>query len=131
MTHFPLNNSQQRSPRVKLNGSVAAAVIADGGDKARAKIQSISINGGLLQLPHELSAGDFVEIAFHTRSGSIRGMAEMLQPTRKFQTACMQPFRFIALEDDDHRKLSMALDCALDRRFLDPVSGEQQNPSGF
>jgi len=131
MTHFPLNNSQQRSPRVKLNGSVAAAVIADGGDKARAKIQSISINGGLLQLPHELSAGDFVEIAFHTRSGSIRGMAEMLQPTRKFQSACMQPFRFIALEDDDHRKLSMALDCALDRRFLDPVSGEQQSPSGF
>ena len=131
MTHFPLNNSQQRSPGVKLNGSVAAAVIADGGDKARAKIQSISINGGLLQLPHELSAGDFVEIAFHTRSGSIRGMAEMLQPTRKFQSACMQPFRFIALEDDDHRKLSMALDCALDRRFLDPVSGEQQNPSGF
>jgi hypothetical protein len=131
MTHFPLNNSQQRSPRVKLNGSVAAAVIADGGDKARAKIQSISINGGLLQLPHELSAGDFVEIAFHTRSGSIRGMAEMLQPTRKFQSACMQPFRFIALEDDDHRKLTMALDCALDRRFLDPVSGEQQNPSGF
>jgi hypothetical protein len=43
----------------------------------------------------------------------------------------MQPFRFIALEDEDHRKLSMALDCALDRKFLDPVSEGQQNPSGF
>jgi hypothetical protein len=131
MTHFPLNNSQQRSPRVRLNGSVAAAVMAEGGHKARAKIQSISVTGGLLQLPQELSAGDFVEIAFHTRSGAIRGMAEMLQPTRKFQSACMQPFRFIALDDDDHRKLRMALDCALDRSFLDPVSEEIQTPPGF
>jgi len=131
MTHFPLNNSQQRSPRVRLNGSVAAAVMAEGGHRARAKIQSISVTGGLLQLPQELSAGDFVEIAFHTRSGPIRGMAEMLQPTRKFQSACMQPFRFIALDDDDHRKLRMALDCALDRSFLDPVSEQLQTPPGF
>src|SRR6202158_6575238 len=130
MTHFPQSNVNQRSPRVQLFGSVTAAVMAEGGQRARAKLQTISINGGLLQLPHELSTGDFVEIAFHTRSGSIRGMAEMLQPTRKFQTACMQPFRFIALEDDDHRKLSMALDFALDRKFLDPVSEGQQNPSG-
>ena len=105
--------------------------MAEGGHRARAKIQSISVTGGLLQLPQELSAGDFVEIAFHTRSGPIRGMAEMLQPTRKFQSACMQPFRFIALDDDDHRKLRMALDCALDRSFLDPVSEEIQTPPGF
>jgi hypothetical protein len=97
MTHFPRTNANQRSPRVQLNGSVAAAVMAEGGQRARAKLQSISINGGLLQLQHELSTGDFVEIAFHTRSGAICGMAEMLNPTRKFQSACLQPFRFIAL----------------------------------
>ncbi len=59
--------------------------MAEGGQRARAKLQTISITGGLLQLQHELSSGDFVEIAFHTRSGAIRGMAEMLNPTRKFQ----------------------------------------------
>ncbi len=103
MTHFPQANANLRSPRVQLNGSVAAAVLAEGGQRARAKLQSISVNGGLLQLQQELSAGDFVEIAFHTRSGAIHGMAEMLHPTRKFQSACLQPFRFIALGDDDHR----------------------------
>jgi hypothetical protein len=105
--------------------------MAEGGQRARAKLQTISVTGGLLQLQHELSAGDFVEIAFHTRSGAIRGMAEMLQPMRKYQSACMQPFRFIALDDDDHRKLRMALDSALDRSFLDPISEQPQTSRGF
>ncbi|MFZ0799854.1 MAG: hypothetical protein WCA13_20930 [Terriglobales bacterium] len=131
MTHFPQANTNLRSHRVQLNGSVAAAVLAEDGQRARAKLQSISVNGGLLQLQHELSAGDFVEIAFHTRSGAIHGMAEMLYPTRKLQSACLQPFRFIALGDDDHRKLRMAVDSALDRSFLDPVSDQLQTPPGF
>jgi len=105
--------------------------MAEGGQRARAKLQTISITGGLLQLQHELATGDFVEIAFHTRSGAIRGMAEMLHPTRKYQSACLQPFRFIALGDDDHRKLRMALDSALDRRFLDPASEQLRTPLTF
>ncbi|HEX7423518.1 MAG TPA: PilZ domain-containing protein [Terriglobales bacterium] len=131
MTHFPQTNVNRRSPRVQLRGSVAAAVMVEGGQRARAKLQSISITGGLLQLQHELSTGDFVEIAFHTRSGAIHGMAEMLHPTRKFQSACFQPFRFIALGDEDHRKLRMALDSALDRSFLDTVSEQLKTPPGF
>src|ERR1700691_1672750 len=131
MTHFPQSNVNGRSPRVRLNGSVAAAVMTEGGQRARAKLQSISITGGLLQLQHQLSAGDLLEVAFRTRSGAICGMAEMLQPTRKFQSACLQPFRFIALGDDDHRKLRMALDTALDRSFLDPVSEQLHTPPGF
>jgi len=131
MTHFPQADANLRSPRVQLNGSVAAALMAESGQRARAKLQSISVNGGLLQLQHELSAGDFVEIAFHTRSGAIHGMAEMLHPTRKLQSACLQPFRFIALADDDHRKLRMALHSALDRSFLDPVSEQLHTPLGF
>ena len=66
MTHFPQSNVNQRSPRVQLFGSVTAAVMAEGGQRARAKLQTISITGGLLQLQQELSTGDFVEIAFHT-----------------------------------------------------------------
>lgn len=102
----------------------------EGGQRARAKLQSISINGGLLQVQQQLSTGDFVEIAFHTRSGPIHGMAEMLHP-RKFESAFLQPFRFIALGDEDHRKLRMALDTARDRSFLDPVSEQLQTPPGF
>ena len=122
MSHFPQTDANRRAPRVQLNGSIAAAIHAESGERARAKLQSLSINGGLLQLPAEMSVGDFIEIAFHTRSGPIHGMAEMLPPTRKYQSACLQPFRFIALGDDDHRKLRMALDALQDRRLLDSIS---------
>jgi hypothetical protein len=131
MTHFPQIDSSRRSPRVQLNGSVAAAVRAEGGQQARAKLHSISITGGLLQMAQEFSTGDFVEIAFQTRTGAVHGMAEMLQPFRKFQSTCLQPFRFVALDDDDHSKLLMALDTALDRSFLGSVADNRKAPSEF
>ncbi len=131
MTHFPQAHVNRRSPRIQLYGSIAAAILDENGQRERAKLQSISVNGGLLELPHELSTGDFVEIAFHSRSGAIHGMAEMLYPTRKFQSACLQPFRFIALADDDHRKLRMALESAMDRSSLSAVGDALQTTPGF
>jgi hypothetical protein len=131
MSHFPQSNVNQRSPRVQLHGSVAAAVMAEGGERASAKLQSISVTGGLLQLQHELAAGDFVEIAFQTPSGAIHGMAEMLHPARKFQSVCYQAFRFIALGDEDHERLRQALDSALDRGFLASPTEQTQRPPGF
>jgi hypothetical protein len=128
MSHFPRNTANQRSHRVQLNGSIAAALTAEGGQRARAKLQSISVNGGLLELARELSTGDFIEIAFHTKSGAVHGMAEMLEPARKFQSTCLQPFRFIALADDDHRKLRMALDSAMDRNFLNQAPEALEAP---
>ncbi len=105
--------------------------MAEGGQRARAKLQSISINGGLLLLQNQLSVGDFVEITFHARSGAIHGMAEMLDPTGKAPSSCLQPFRFIALADDDHRKLRMALDNVLERAALNLVPAEVQETAGF
>ena len=58
-------------------------------------------------------------------------MAEMLHPSRKFQSVCYQAFRFIALGDEDHERLRMALDSALDRGFLGPGSEQTQRPPGF
>jgi len=117
MTHFPQPHPSRRAPRVQLGGSVAAAIQLDDGQRTRAKLQSISTTGGLLQVARALERGDFVEIGFQTKSGPVHGMAEMLMPTRKATEGCMQPFRFIAMGDDDHRKLRMALDSVLDRSF--------------
>jgi hypothetical protein len=52
----------------------------------------------------------------------------MLEPTRKVQSACLQPFRFIALADDDHRKLRMALQADVDRSFLTQVADPAEAP---
>jgi hypothetical protein len=115
MTHFPQPHPTRRAPRVQLGGSVPAAIQRDDGQRAKAKLQTISSTGGLLHLARALEQGDFVEVAFQTKSGPVHGMAEMLTPTRKLVEGYLQPFRFIALGDDDHRKLRIALDSVLDR----------------
>jgi hypothetical protein len=88
------------------------------GRSARAKLQSISETGGMLRLAGALEQGNLVEVAIQTESGAVKGMAEILQPTRKSKTEIMQPFRFIALEDDDQRVLRNVLDSRVDQDFL-------------
>jgi hypothetical protein len=45
-------------------------------------------------------------------------MAEVLTPMRKLSDGVLQPFRFVALEDDDHRRLRTSLDHVVDRKLL-------------
>ena len=116
MTHFPQPHPHNRAPRVQLGGSVLAAIQSDGGQRTRAKLQTLSTTGGVLQVVRAFDEGDFVEIAFQTRSGAVRGMAEMLTARRAAQ-GCLQPFRFIALDDNDHQNLRMALDSITDPSF--------------
>ncbi|SRR5581483_2972112 len=117
MTHFPQPHPSRRAPRVKLGGVVPAAVLLDDGHRTRAKLQTISITGGMLHLTGALADGEFVEVAFDTRSGPVSGMAEMLC-AKKYTDGCLQPFRFVALSDDDHRRLRIAVDSVLDHNFI-------------
>ena len=117
MTHFPQAHAERRAPRVQLGGSILALVMLEDGQRAKAKLQTISVTGGLLRLAKSLGQGDFVEIAFQTQSGPVHGMAEMLSPMRAASDGALQPFRFIALGDDDHRTLRMVVDSVTDKSF--------------
>jgi hypothetical protein len=118
MTHFPQPHPSQRAARVQLGDSVLAAIRLEDGRQAKAKLQTISVTGGLLRLPRSLRDGDFVEVEFQTQSGPVHGMAEILGPARKTAEGVVQPFRFVALEDDDHRRLRTSLDHVADRNVL-------------
>jgi hypothetical protein len=118
MTHFPQPHPSRRAARVQLGDSVLAAIRLEDGRHAKAKLQTISTTGGLLQLPRSLAQGDFVEVAFQTQSGPVHGMAEILSPMRTTKSGVLQPFRFVALEDDDHRRLRTSLDHVVDRSWL-------------
>ena len=115
MTHFPQPHSTQRAARVKLAGSILVAIRVEGADCVRAKLRERSATGGLLMLAKPLETGGFVELAFQTPKGAVQGMAEILEPRVKASSGCLQPFRFIALEDDAHSRLSTALDSLLDK----------------
>ncbi|MGA8312126.1 MAG: hypothetical protein WB755_18980 [Terriglobales bacterium] len=128
MTHFPQVHPQKRSPRIQLGGSVPALVMLEDGQRAKAKLQTISVTGGLLRLARTLSQGDFVEVAFQIQGGPVRGMAEMLSPVRAASDSSLQPFRFVALGDDDHRALRMAVDSVTDRSFQGIRSSQWSAP---
>jgi hypothetical protein len=128
MTHFPQPHPQRRATRVHLGGSIAALVLLEDGQRAKGKLQTISVTGGLLRMPKALEHGDFVEIAFQTQSGPVHGMAEMLVPMRSAMEGTLQPFRFIALGDDDHRNLRMVVDSVADRSFLGIRSSQWNTP---
>jgi len=123
MTYFPQPHPTRRAARVQLGDSVLAAIRLEDGRRAKAKLQTISATGGLLNLDHSLGQGDFVEVAFQTQSGPVHGMAEILSPMRKTNDGVLQPFRFVAIEDDDHRRLRRSLDHVADRGSLGLKSG--------
>src|SRR5713226_10739166 len=115
MTYFPQPNPAQPAPRLKLDGSVPVAIRVEGTTSVRAKLRELSATGGLLVLAKPLGTGEFVELAFPTNNGSVQGMAEILEPKVKASSGCLQPFRFIALEDEANHSLQMVLESLQDR----------------
>src|ERR1700686_3909387 len=118
MTHFPQPHPSRRAARVQLGDSVLAAIRLEDGRRTKAQLQTISVAGGLLELSHSVGQGDFVEVAFQTQAGPVHGIAEVLTPMRKMADSVLQPFRFVALEDDDHRRLRTSLAHVVDRSLL-------------
>lgn len=121
MTYFPQPNPAQRARRVRLPGSVIVAVRSEGCQPVRAKLHEVSVTGGLLVLSKALEQGDFVEVAFQTSHGAIRGMAELLSARSKSNSGCLQPFRFVALEDEDHTRLRMTLESLRDQTLIGSI----------
>ena len=118
MTHFPQPHPSRRAARVQLGDSVLAAIRLEDGRRAKAKLQTISATGGLLNLPQSLAQGDFVEVAFQTQAGPVHGMAEVLSPMRKTLDGVLQPFRFVAIEEEDNRRLRTTLEHVAERSVL-------------
>jgi hypothetical protein len=118
MTHFPQPHPSRRAARVQLGDSVLAAIRLEDGRRTKAKLQTVSATGGLLSLAQSLAQGDFVEVAFQTQAGPVHAMAELLSPTQKTTEGVLQAFRFVAIEDDDHRRLRTSLDHVVDRHLL-------------
>ena len=101
-----------------MEATASALVKLEDGQRAKARIQTVSVTGGLLRMARALGEGDFVEVAFQTQSGPVHGMAEMLHPRRISADGILQPFRFVALDDDDHKTLSFAVTSTAERNFL-------------
>jgi hypothetical protein len=101
MASLPQSHPPWRFPRTYLTESTPTVLRFPNGQRIGAKLQVVSLSGGLLSIPEPVIQGSQVTLMFLTGSGSVLGAAEMLNPV----TDCLQPFRFISLAADDQRRL--------------------------
>src|SRR5258708_40042794 len=66
--------------------------------------------GGLIIFRPPLQQGSLVKLMFLAKTGAVLGSAQMLTPVAWNQ----QPFRFVALHDDDQMRLNAAIQFSLE-----------------
>ncbi len=104
----PQPHAKQRALRVRLPGMPQATIRFEDGQRPSAKLQSVSMTGGLLRVLKPLSPGAIVEVMFWTHVGPVLGIAELLGPCAAVRIG-LQPFRFIAMHDTDLQTLRIAI----------------------
>jgi hypothetical protein len=101
MVSLPQSRPPWRYPRAHLEGQNPAVLRFANGQTTGANLKVISCTGGLLSLSQPVVQGSQVKLIFLTGAGAVLGGAEMLPPV----TNGLQPFRFVSLAADDHRRL--------------------------
>jgi hypothetical protein len=117
MSSLPQPHPKQRAPRVRLQCTTPAVIRFQDGQSACGKLQIVSLTGGLLSLPSPLDQGSQGKLMFLTSTGSVLGGVEMLRPVER----SLQPFRFISLASDDHRRLGSIIHAALHPSYAEPA----------
>ena len=110
MTYLPHSQMNWRSPRVQPADIMPAVLRLPDGRRHRGKLETLSLTGGLLSMSNMLDRGSRVKLMFLTQTGPVLGAAEMLTPV----STARQPFRFIAIEEDDQRRLRAVIQSSLD-----------------
>jgi hypothetical protein len=108
MAAFLIQYPQQRAPRVKLAGSVLVLLQLEDRSQVRARLNQLSVNGGLLQLSEPLQEEQPVEVMFHIGSTTVRAQAATISPMWATQ-GCLQPFRFTAVHPEIRQQLATDL----------------------
>jgi hypothetical protein len=123
MTLAPQLSSPCRPPRFRLPQSTHAVLRFQDGHRTQGELQVVSLTGGLLSLKKPLDRGSRVKLMFLTHSGPVLGAAEMLRPVSWYQ----QPFRFVALQEDDQRRLRMAIQSSVTPVIPEPETRTAEN----
>ncbi len=118
MTQLPQSEARSRPPRLNLLRSTTAVLRFPSGVQAHGKLQVISVTGGLLGLCSPLDQGSRVKLMFRAETGLVFGTAEMLNPISR----TLQPFRFVAIGEDDRCRINGAIQAFADKTRLEQRS---------
>jgi hypothetical protein len=121
-THFPQPHQNQRAVRVPFHNMAPAAIRFEDGRRGRGKLRTISLTGGLLRLSKPLVPGTLIEVIFLSSGGPVLGIAELLTPVST-TLKCLQPFKFIMIDDDDYQRLNSLIQSSVAVAQLPQRSG--------
>ena len=129
MPYIPQGQPRQRAERVRFEEATPVVLRSADGHRSSGHLQVISVTGGLLALSPPLQQGSIVKLMFLARTGSVLGSAQMLSPVSWDH----QPFRFVALHEDDQSRLRAAIDMSLQqsRREAEERSREREKLEKF
>ena len=116
MSSLPYLHFKQRAPRMRLADVTPAVLRFQDGQRTAGQLQVLSVTGGLLCLSTPLDQGSRVKLMFLTSAGPVLGGAEMLSPV----SSTLQPFRFVSLPIEDHRRLGTAIEAFLANALAEP-----------
>jgi hypothetical protein len=105
MNTLPQQTHFHRPTRVRPSEFTPAVLRIEDGSCTSGELELFSLTGGLLSLPKLLDQGSRPKLMFLTQTGPVLGVAEMLRPVSWNE----QPFRFVALHENDHRRLCAAI----------------------
>ena len=105
MNALPQPMPDCRATRLKLAHITPAVLRFADGRRTQGQLEVISLTGGILCLPKPVDPDSHVRLMFVTPAGSVLATAEILRPVSGTQ----QPFRFLALEQDDRRRLQTSI----------------------
>ena len=107
MAHFPKINSRLRAHRVRVPRGEPVNFYLD--DRCvSAVVHKLSLTGGLAESMRHVAPGTLAELKLETASGQVSGLVEFLRSQKQGATS-LRAFRFLALSDDDHLRLSTTL----------------------
>jgi len=109
MNYLPQPQPNWRSPRIHMADITPAVLRLPDGRPHRGQLETLSLTGGLLSMSNMLDQGCRIKLMFLTQTGPVLGAAEMLSPV----STTRQPFRFVALEESDQRRLRTTIQSSL------------------
>lgn len=127
MTQFVQRQPQRRAPRVNLRGSIAAVVRLENGRQLAAKMQRLSITGGMLDLSAYLEERTWVDLTIYLSSGPVRATAEMMFPMLG-AVSYLQPFRFTRIGPEELHTLDREVTAMLEQAASKPVDSGPRAP---
>jgi len=107
MAYFPQAVSGTRSPRVSLQRPIPIDFRHEQG-MIRGDLHVVSATGGRARMPKPVTPGSVVELSMGTPAGPVRGIVEILK-ARQMIHGWVQPFKFLALADEDFDRLQKVM----------------------